>query len=471
MRKITLSFITIILAAFIGLTASAETVRAEIPKDYYYKLLPDKDHQEAYSAYNKLINGPYLKIEGDYEKARLDKLTDEELASWTEKGALVTIELENKNLTDDDLPDMVTTVFEAMEFDDLMNVKCQILSLQADAVIKNGTLYVGYVNPPEFDYNDLQKQAEAKKAEIVSTVKADSRYQDVPAIKEYLVHNYLCDNVTYDGKSAAGEGDRFYVGHSVYGALVENNAVCDAISMSCASILKDMGVDCYVIGGDSHAWNMVELDGELYELDCTWDMKQFSDYGRTEHKYFNVTTDYMTKTDHKRETLSQRMPQAIGSVYTYEKVISDIGMIIGDYTADDGIIYNLDGEMMAAVKGMDAAANTLVIPSVIKVNGLDYTVVFINDEAFKNSNLKKVTFPETLLFIGKEAFSGCKKLKNVTIKNAAALQIIDENAFNNSRKKIIFKISGDKESFKKLKEELQKAGVRKGVYKRQKQEG
>ena len=200
-------------------------------------------------------------------------------------------------------------------------------------------------------------------------------------------------------------------------------------------------------------------------------MKQFGDYGRTEHKYFNVTTDYMTKTDHKRETLSQRMPQAIGSVYTYEKVISDIGMIIGDYTADDGIIYNLDGEMMAAVKGMDAAANTLVIPSVIKVNGLDYTVVFINDEAFKNSNLKKVTFPETLLFIGKEAFSGCKKLKNVTIKNAAALQIIDENAFNNSRKKIIFKISGDKESFKKLKEELQKAGVRKGVYKRQKQEG
>ena len=469
MRKITLSFITFILAAFIGVTASTETVRADIPKDYYYKLLPDKDHQEAFSAYKKLINGPYLEIEGDDEEARLDKLTDEELASWTEKGALATVELEDKSLTDEDLPFMVTTVFEAMEFDDLMNVRCQILSLQADAVVKNGTLYVGYVNPPKYDYDDLQKQAEAKKAEIISTVKADNRYQDVPAIKEYLVHNYLCANVTYDGKSAAGDGDRLYIGHSVYGALVENNAVCDAISMSCAAILKDLGVDCYVIGGESHAWNMVVLDGELYELDCTWDMKQFSDYGRTEHTYFNVTTDYMTKTEHNRESLSQLMPEATGSIYTYEKVISDIGMIIGDHTAD-GIIYNLDGEMMATVKGMETATNILVIPSVVKVNGLDYTVMFIDDEAFKDSTLKKVTFPETLLLIGKEAFAGCKKLKNVIIKDAAALQIIDENAFNNSRKKIIFKISGDKESFKKVKEALQNSGVRKGVYKRQKQE-
>ena len=199
-------------------------------------------------------------------------------------------------------------------------------------------------------------------------------------------------------------------------------------------------------------------------------MKQFSDYGRTEHTYFNVTTDYMTKTEHTKESLSQLMPEATGSIYTYEKVISDIGMIIGDHTAD-GIIYNLDGEMMATVKGMETATNILVIPSVVKVNGLDYTVMFIDDEAFKDSTLKNVTFPETLLLIGKEAFAGCKKLKNVIIKDAAALQIIDENAFNNSRKKIIFKISGDKESFKKVKEALQNSGVRKGVYKRQKQEG
>lgn len=177
--------------------------------------------------------------------------------------------------------------------------------------------------------------------------------------------------------------------------MVEENAVCDAISMACAALLKDLGVDCYVLGGDAHAWNMVSLDDELYELDCTWDMAKLSDDGTTDHQYFNKTTEYMASTEHNRDLLSLLLPEAKGDVYTYEKV----------------------------------------------------------------------TIPESVALIGKEAFAGCKKLKTVIIKDASYLQYIEEGAFQNTPKNIVFKISGSKEDFENVKAALKEAGVRKGVFK------
>ena len=437
--------------------------RAAVPSDYYYEMITDMDTRMAFAAYKTLLNGPY--VYGKDDEFRLEKCSVNELKSYETQGSVVSFELTNKSLKYDDLPELVTTVFEAMSFDNPMDVRSQALSMAADATIKNGIMYVGYINPPNLDFADMQKKADEAKAQIVEDIKKDKRYKDEAVVKEYLTHDYLCSHMKYDGHAAAGDGDRLYVGHTVYAAMVEGNAVCDAISMSCAAILRDLGVDCYIVDGDSHAWNMVNIDGELYELDCTWDMAQFSDDGKTDHEYFNRTTDYMTSTEHTREGLSLQLPQAEGKTYTYEKAMEAMGIAVGNRTID-GINYNLNGDMTATVKGMTGSRKSVVIPSTVSVNSHVYSVIMIEEEAFKNSAVQNVTIGDNVGMIGERAFAGCKNLKSVTIKNAEMLQYTLDDAFKGAAKKITFKIYGSKKEFKLTKRGLIGCGVRKGIFKR-----
>ncbi len=54
-------------------------------------------------------------------------------------------------------------------------------------------------------------------------------------------------------------------------------------------------------------------------------------------------------------------------------------------------------------------------------------VVVIGEAAFKDSNIKSVVMPDTILTIDREAFYGCQKLKNV--KMSAGVKTIEWNSF------------------------------------------
>lgn len=98
------------------------------------------------------------------------------------------------------------------------------------------------------------------------------------------IHDLLIDTVTYDDKvAAAGVND---LAHTAYGVLVQNgngeanHAVCDGYSLAYEYLLQQAGITAIVMPGKGgatasdaggHAWNLIELDGEWYEVDSTWD--------------------------------------------------------------------------------------------------------------------------------------------------------------------------------------------------------
>lgn len=86
----------------------------------------------------------------------------------------------------------------------------------------------------------------------------------------------------------------------------------------------------------------------------------------------------------------------------------------------------------AAVLSLDEkhAKGKLVIPAACKVGEVTYTITSIAEEAFKdNGKITSVVLGAKIKTIGKEAFSGCKKLKKVTLgKNVTS---IDSRAFYN----------------------------------------
>ncbi len=65
--------------------------------------------------------------------------------------------------------------------------------------------------------------------------------------------------------------------HSAYDALVRHEAVCSGYALLFQKIMDRLDIPCYVYIDDqeiAHAWNIVNLDGSWYQIDCTWDDKE-----------------------------------------------------------------------------------------------------------------------------------------------------------------------------------------------------
>ncbi len=75
----------------------------------------------------------------------------------------------------------------------------------------------------------------------------------------------------------------------------------------------------------------------------------------------------------------------------------------------------------------------VIVPSIVKQNGITYKVVSIGTYAFKNNNrITKIVLGKNITRIEKGAFQGCKKLSSVSLNND--IEKIDDNAFYECKK-------------------------------------
>ena len=105
---------------------------------------------------------------------------------------------------------------------------------------------------------------------------------------------------------------------------------------------------------------------------------------------------------------------------------------VGTVLQDDqyGGVYRVivKGSQVEYTAPLDVSAKKVVIPSTVEVDDVEYKVIAIADNAFKNhKKLQKVSIGNNVSVIGKNAFSGCSKLK--TVKLGKKLSEIDDKAF------------------------------------------
>lgn len=99
------------------------------------------------------------------------------------------------------------------------------------------------------------------------------------------------------------------------------------------------------------------------------------------------------------------------------------------WTAANGIRYEIDREdRTASVDRYRGTASTIAIASQVKYGGVWHKVISIDERAFYQSKLTKVTIPANIKEIDESAFQGSKQLKTLVIKGARE---IEENAFKN----------------------------------------
>ena len=103
-----------------------------------------------------------------------------------------------------------------------------------------------------------------------------------------------------------------------------------------------------------------------------------------------------------------------------------------DFT-QSGLCYNItsSSERTVALTGQTEDHTTLVIPSEVTYNGVNYSVTSIADEAFywqyaKTNDITSLTLPESIIEIGNLAFAN-NRISEVNIP--ASVQHIGNNAF------------------------------------------
>ena len=164
--------------------------------------------------------------------------------------------------------------------------------------------------------NKMRAEMDEKVKTILSTIPSNASTIE----QIYAVHDYLVTNVEFS------EADELCKG--AYGPLVRGGGNCDGYSKASAYIFDKMGIENVLVlgkngtGADalSHAWNLINVDGEWYVFDATWDdPANITDPTYLRHNFLMVTDAEILGITHFMTMPYYTPPTASGTKHDYFK--------------------------------------------------------------------------------------------------------------------------------------------------------
>ncbi|SFE11615.1 Transglutaminase-like superfamily protein [Paenibacillus catalpae] len=174
----------------------------------------------------------------------------------------------------------------------------------------------------------------------LSTIKLEARYRETteqtavvdemvskaisriitPQMNEHekvkAIHDWVVDKLQYD------ETLKHY---TAYDALTTGTAVCQGYSLLAYKMLKASGIPVLIAEGKvktgDHAWNMVELSGNWYHLDMTWDDPVVKQAG-TQQAESRLSYNYYLKTDEEMRADHQWVKSYPAATQSYSSELS-----------------------------------------------------------------------------------------------------------------------------------------------------
>lgn len=165
--------------------------------------------------------------------------------------------------------------------------------------------------------------------EVVSSCRADTAWQTALNLHDWLTHNIYYDySLEYHGSDGILRG---------YG-------VCDTYSKAYMLLCRAAGIPVGRVMGGNHAWNGIQLDGEWYFVDPTWNdpgRDEVPESGKEYHAYFCINEDALTE-DHTIEEYEDAIVGSCTSMDMNYYVVTGEWQNWGPNSSDTYLSYILD---------------------------------------------------------------------------------------------------------------------------------
>ncbi len=187
--------------------------------------------------------------------------------------------------------------------------------------------------------------------------------------KELAIHDYIVANCKYGQNDKTKE-----YAFRAYGCLMEGVAVCNGYAEAMSLLLTCAGVENGIMTGSAgeelHAWNVVKLDDQWYQVDATWN-DPIPDNGEfVTHTYFNVTDAVMDDSHTWNKELYEPCHGTKYNYFDYNGYVynySDLEDVVTDASQQ-----NITGAIEFVVLDYDESVYTYDfisnIPGIIKIN-------------------------------------------------------------------------------------------------------
>ena len=194
----------------------------------------------------------------------------------------------------------IDVIYDKIKRDNPLLYYVEKIAYQYSPLHKEGTVIPQY----RFDYNQVCATNSALFEKINAIVQKCSSVQEEWE-KEKIIHDYLCSSVTYDDTFKDSS-------YECVGPLLFGRGVCEGISKASKLLFDYVGIESLIVhgkskqrisaisNGDSHAWNVVRIDGTYSHLDVTFDLTVMT-FLYPRYDYFNLS-DEDIRLDHEYDS-------------------------------------------------------------------------------------------------------------------------------------------------------------------------
>ena len=172
------------------------------------------------------------------------------------------------------------------------------------------------------DATTVEDKVQAIVAAVITPGMSD--YQKALALHDYLTQHAQYDVSIYrtDGYDPLGE-----LKYAPDGVLLHGFGVCQSYATAYQLLLNEVGIPNDLEYGTDHVWNMIQLDGDWYHIDVTWDdptaygqngnLEANVRSGRENHRYFCLTNYALEAVSQHECTQQPHIATAYALNYAY----------------------------------------------------------------------------------------------------------------------------------------------------------
>lgn len=212
--------------------------------------------------------------------------------------------------------------------------------------VKVGKLF--YTTKSSDVINQMQKDIDATADKLVSEAAGKSSTFE----KLKVFHDYLVLNSSFEFSS----GNQDY-NTSIYNAFgsgeAQGNIQCNGYAKAMQYLCDKSGIVSMVVTGESaegasHAWNVVDVDGKWYNIDCTWDdpLMDPPNYKNIRYNFFLVPDKWIHNVTHMHVN-QQKLSSGKYLTYFTPPACTETAQ---NYFIKSGYVYNDFASADAALK-------------------------------------------------------------------------------------------------------------------------